>query len=152
MDKIDIFRGKYSFLSNFESHRGLIAIPFDSEKILFFPHVEGAYQAMKCLDPLDRLKFVGLSPSDSKKLGKQILRRDDWQEIKFGVMKNCLAQKFANNSNFRVKLVATGDSGIVEGNFHHDNEWGDCYCDECDGIKGENHLGRLLMELREKLK
>uniref|UniRef100_UPI00345E83CD NADAR domain-containing protein n=1 Tax=uncultured Duncaniella sp. TaxID=2768039 RepID=UPI00345E83CD len=44
------------------------------------------------------------------------------------------------------KLIATGDAELVEGNYWHDTVWG-----VCDGV-GENHLGKILMRVREELK
>lgn len=43
-------------------------------------------------------------------------------------------------------LLATGDEELVEGNYWHDTIWG-----VCDGV-GENHLGKMLMEIREDLR
>ena len=49
------------------------------------------------------------------------------------------------------RLLSTSNATLVEGNWWHDNFWGDCYCPKCKGIPGANTLGRLLMELRSKL-
>ena len=40
---------------------------------------------------------------------------------------------------------------LIEGNTWHDNYWGDCSCNRCKSKSGENMLGILLMELRDKL-
>lgn len=62
-----------------------------------------------------------------------------------------LRKKF-NNSVLKKKLLATGDALLIEGNTCHDNYWGDCKCEKCKDIKGENRLGQLLMQVREELK
>ena len=54
--------------------------------------------------------------------------------------------RFSLNSELREKLIATGDKELIEGNHWNDRFWG-----VCRG-KGQNHLGKLLMELREILK
>ena len=60
-------------------------------------------------------------------------------------MKILLRQKFGD-AWLRAKLLATGDAELIEGNYWHDTFWG-----MCNG-KGENHLGRLLMEVRSELR
>ena len=42
-------------------------------------------------------------------------------------------------------LLATGDAKIVEG-----NTWGDVFWGVCNGV-GENHLGEILMKVRQDL-
>jgi predicted NAD-dependent protein-ADP-ribosyltransferase YbiA (DUF1768 family) len=66
-------------------------------------------------------------------------------------MLNLLRQKFVNHSEFRRKLLATGDSMLVEGNIWHDNDWGDCSCERCANKPGQNNLGRLIMQVRKEL-
>ena len=46
-----------------------------------------------------------------------------------------------------MKLLATGEEELIEGNYWHDTCWGVCNCAKC-GDKGENRLGKLLMEVR----
>lgn len=41
--------------------------------------------------------------------------------------------------------MATGNEMLVEGNNWHDKFWGVC------GGEGENHLGKMLMHIRERL-
>ena len=64
---------------------------------------------------------------------------------KFHLMKRLLKMKFAI-PELKEMLLATGDEELVEGNYWHDTIWG-----VCDGV-GENHLGKMLMEIRENLK
>lgn len=66
-------------------------------------------------------------------------------------MRQLLMQKFAD-VNLRVKLLATEDEELVEGNYWHDNFWGNCSCPKCKDIQGKNVLGTLLMEERERIK
>ena len=47
-------------------------------------------------------------------------------------------------------LLSTGDVAIIEGNYWHDNFYGQCTCEKCAG-KGKNKLGKLLMDIRSEL-
>lgn len=71
--------------------------------------------------------------------------RSDWEEVKLGVMEGLLREKFSD-PELRRKLLATGERELVEG-----NDWGDSFWGVCAG-RGKNHLGRLLMKLREELR
>ena len=66
-------------------------------------------------------------------------------------MRFALEIKFAQGTTWYQKLKRT-KSYIVETNYHHDNIWGDCTCIGCENIVGQNLLGKLLMEIREKIK
>jgi ribA/ribD-fused uncharacterized protein len=141
---IDSFSGEYRFLSNFAIQEGKVYIPYGKGK-LSFNHVEGAYQAMKCKNKEDMKRFVGLNPSEAKKLGREVELRKDWDSIKNGVMKDLVEQKFSNNPDLAEQLLATGNEELIEGNWWNDTWWG-----VCNG-KGRNELGKILMQIRKKL-
>lgn len=65
-------------------------------------------------------------------------------------MENFLRQKYAY-PKFRNFLLSTGDEYLIEGNFWHDNFWGDCRCRKCKDKEGENRLGLLTMKVRDSL-
>lgn len=143
MDKKEIngifgFKGEYRFLSNFYE------TPITYEGITY-PSVENAYQAAKTLNQEDRLKFINISSKDAKSLGKKISMREDWDAVKLQVMWNLLYEKFTRNRKLYSALVSTGKAHIEETNW-----WGDKFWGTCKG-EGENHLGKLLMKLRENL-
>ena len=73
--------------------------------------------------------------------------RKDWDEKKVGFMRWGLEEKFKDEV-LKEMLISTGDMYIIEGNLWHDNFWGSCTCEKC-GDKGENRLGKMLMEIRE---
>lgn len=79
--------------------------------------------------------------------------RPDWDEIRYKVMRWCLRVKLAQNyEEFGRLLLATRDRAIVEQS-RKDDYWGAKSAEETHNILiGQNVLGRLLMELREKLK
>jgi len=133
---IDRFSGQYRWLSNFW--------PADvSLDGVVYPTVEHAYQAAKTLDPAERER-IRLIPgaSAAKRLSHDLDVRDDWGRIRVRVMRELLQQKFSH-PELRQKLLATGKEVLVEG-----NTWGDTFWGVCAG-KGENRLGRLLMEIRD---
>lgn len=79
--------------------------------------------------------------------------RPDWEEIRHKVMRWCLRVKLAQNyEEFGRLLLATRNQPIVEQS-RKDDYWGAKVVDDAaDTLVGQNVLGRLLMELREKLK
>ena len=136
--KIDSFSGPWGFLSNFAPCEVLL------DDGVTYPSVEHAYQAAKTLDLGKRLNFVltGITPSMAKQMGKKLKLRPDWEEVKVGIMRDLLMQKF-NPSILRRKLLSTFQAELIEGNWWNDTFWG-----VCNGV-GENWLGKLLMEVRQ---
>lgn len=136
---IDSFSGRHRFLSNFYP----ASIVLDGEE---YPTVEHAYQAAKTVDSLARAFIRGLSRAgDAKRAGKAFPLRPDWEEMKLPIMESLLWQKFAAPP-LRTWLLDTGDQVLVEGNY-----WGDEFWGVCRG-RGENHLGKLLMKVRNELR
>lgn len=143
---IDGFSGEYNFLSNFYP----VTIFWKGNK---FPTVEHAYVASKSLDPNFWHRIAMLGPGHvgkAKKLGKTIKLRQDWNQVKLQLMEEFLRQKFSGN-NLRMKLLSTLPHQLVEGNYWHDNYWGDCACNRCIDILGKNMLGELLMKIRGEI-
>lgn len=127
------------FLSNFYP----CMIEFEGQ---FYPSAEHAFQAAKSLDVEERKKYeVIRSASEAKKCGKSENLRPDWETVKIKIMKDILKSKFSRN-DLKTQLLSTGDEELIEGNNHGDRFWGQ--------VKGEgcNHLGKLLMEVREEIK
>lgn len=133
------FTGEYRWLSNFYSaqilYRGCI-----------YPTVEHAYQAAKCVYENDRFSIqIAKTPGEAKRLGKKIDCRANWNKKKLGVMRELLYRKFSEK-NLRGMLLRTGKKRLIE-----ENSWKDTFWGKCNG-EGENHLGKLLMEVREELR
>ena len=135
---IDKFSGEYRFLSNFY----LSKVTLDG---IEFPSVENAYQAAKNFDRERRQMFTTLSSAQAKSEGKNTVKRPDWEQVKVLVMTDLVREKFTKHLDLREKLLATGDAELIEGNWWRDTFWG-----VCKG-KGENHLGKILMKVREEL-
>lgn len=136
---ISSFRNEYQFLSNFF----WCLIELDGLK---YQSVENAYQASKTLLVAERVQFVYATPRQAKRLGKKITLREDWDIVKIDVMRGLLRKKFSQ-PHLRRFLLETGDRELIEGNF-----WGDRFWGESPLGVGENHLGKLLMEIRAEIK
>ena len=59
---------------------------------------------------------------------------------------------FKQNILARETLLGTSTKELVEGNYWHDNVWGDCSCEKCKNIKGQNLLGKQLMQVRQEIR
>jgi ribA/ribD-fused uncharacterized protein len=108
--------------------------------------VEHAYQALKAVDPVAR-KMIreAKSPGEAKKLGRAVQLPPDWDANKIDLMRRLIREKF-KNPLLRSMLLATEDAKLVEGNTWNDYVWG-----VCRG-KGQNWLGRILMDVREEIR
>ena len=71
--------------------------------------------------------------------------RPDWEEVKVDIMREAVLTKFIQHTDLQEILIDTGNAPIVE-HSERDSYWGD----GGDG-KGQNVLGKLLMEVRERL-
>lgn len=136
---IDSFSGADRWLSNFHASQ----VWLDGRGYMT---VEHAYQAAKTLDATERDTIrKAQSPGLAKKLGRTITLRPDWDDVRLCVMVDLVRQKF-DHPVFRKCLLATGDLPIVEG-----NTWGDRFWGVSGGV-GENHLGRIIMRVRDELR
>lgn len=147
MEKILGFFDEYRFLSNFDSHKDVVLLIDDlCNGHIPCETIEHAFQALKTLDPAERLKIAHAStPGKAKRLGKSCSLRPDWQEIKIDTMFNLVAMKFSQIP-YKEMLLATGDAYLEE-----TNTWGDTFWGVCEGV-GENHLGLILMQVRDYMK
>lgn len=140
---IDCFDGRFAFLSNFASSE----VVFEG---VVFPTIEHAFQAAKTLDIGKRREIATLAtPGLAKREGRRVRLRSDWEQVKDQVMLDLLRQKF-HTTPLKELLDKTNSEILIEGNFWHDNYWGDCRCANCRAIPGKNTLGRLLMTVREE--
>ncbi len=116
---------------------------------------EALYQACRFphMPEVQKVILNERSPMTAKMRSKPYRKdlRLDWDAIRVPIMKWCLRVKLAQNwTAFGDLLLATGDHPIVE-DLRKDDYWGAKMVDD-DTLCGQNVLGRLLMELREKLK
>ena len=135
------FQNEYRWLSNFAP----VKIKLDG---LEFSSVEHAYMSAKS-DDEEWKKFCSNpnnTAGDVKRKSRSVILKDNWNEIKLEVMASCIEQKF-NTEPYRIKLLETNNEYLQEGNRWNDKFWGVCLKTN----KGENHLGKLIMDVRSAL-
>ena len=137
----DFHKPPYQFLSNFYE----APVRYDGYT---FRNSEAAFQAQKSADKRDISRFTDISAKEAKSLGRKVPLISSWEQDKVRIMKEVVLAKFLGNGDLRDQLLATGDAELVEGNTWGDTYWG---VDSRSG-KGENMLGKILMETREMLK
>ena len=135
-------KGPYGAFSNFSRH----GVKLDGK---WWKTSEHYFQAQKFLDEAYRERIrIARDPKTAAKLGRSRAYplRSDWEEIKDGVMRRAVLQKFRTHPEIRKLLLSTGDEEIVE-NAPGDYYWG-CGADG----SGKNMLGKILQEVRETLR
>lgn len=138
--KITEFRGEFCWLSSFWPAK----VEMDG---IVYPTVEHAYQAAKTTDLDEREKVRNCkTPGQAKRV--TVSMREDWEDLKLVVMRRLVKQKFQKHPDLRQKLIDTGNMQIQEGNWWGDTFWGV----DRDTGEGENHLGRILMDIRHLCK
>lgn len=142
MKWIGDFRGKKWFLSNMYPCEFVInGVKFKS--------VEHYFQYSKIKNEDVKRSILSIeSPAMTKILSSRNKRVDNWEEIKLEVMYTGLKAKFSQNLDLKRLLLETEDELLEEGNTWNDRYWGVDYYSRV----GENHLGKLLMRVREELK
>lgn len=157
---ITAFQGDYSWLSNFAPcefvHKGQLyksvenfyqAHKVTKDATIKVPHPTAAGQTVTtnareylaiCASPKRAVKMYKIKPPAGW--------HDGYGDI---VMRTGLEYKFVHNRGFKRLLANTGTVKVTEGNYWHDNYWGDCKCHNCEGIVGRNKLGKMIMEIRE---
>lgn len=137
---IEEFQGKYRFLSNFSPSKIFIGG-------IVYPTVEHYYQAMKTFITAERQRISNApTPGKAKRLGQQLELRPYWEDIKILTMKYGLIIKF-KHPKLTKQLITTFPRILIEGNRWGDTFWGI----DLETWEGENHLGKLLMEIRSDL-
>lgn len=140
------FRGPYNFLSNFFVCPSPIVVKGIEGEMYFFASVEHAYQAWKSIDYHDRRLIESQpTPKLAKQKGRRINLRCDWSTICQQVMHYFVKKKFQDNPTLAHRLVDTAPKYLYEGNCWGDRYWG---VDQAT-LEGENHLGRILMNIRQ---
>lgn len=136
---IDSFRDEYEFLSNF--YEAPVHYEYD------YGSNEAAFQSRKATTFDEIYQFTKYRPSESKKFGRKVKLRADWESVKVDFMRDIVYAKFLQNPELAEKLLATGGAELIEGNHWHDTFWG---VDSKTGA-GKNWLGKILMEVRANL-
>lgn len=148
---IDKFRGDNYFLSNMYPLDNGVETP----EGIVVPCSEIAYLPERFVDPGVRSAVLAAPDGFA---AKRITRtfekegaaiRPDWDAGKLIVMRVYVGQKFDRNPELAEKLLATGSEELIEGNSWGDRFWG---VSPRGSGKGQNHLGRILMETRDQIR
>jgi hypothetical protein len=135
----------YGCFSNFSPH------PINLQGT-YWSTVEHYYQAQKFVGTPDAVVIPVIhaapTPEQAAALGRDRNRtvRPDWEQVKIQVMHEAVLIKFLTHIDIQTILISTGDRLIVE------NSPTDCYWG-CGGDKtGQNHLGKILMSVRQEIR
>jgi ribA/ribD-fused uncharacterized protein len=135
---IKSFEDEYDWLSNFYKNGNA-------------PTVEHLYQADKTLDKKWKQKIMSApKPGKAKRLGKKAPLRPGWDSERLEVMHKFVKAKF-QDPILQDLLIKTYPRTLIEGNYWHDNFFGDCYCEDCKNKEGLNMLGFILTRVRSEL-
>jgi len=136
----------YNYIDNWFSNFKDIGFDIIDDYNIHYRTVENYYQAAKTLDRDKRIEISLLPANKSKRAGKKLELRSNWDIIKIDIMEQALRQKFIKGSIWYKKLIDTGDESIIELNNWRDTFWG--Y--DINLNRGRNQLGILLMKLRKE--
>lgn len=141
MVEIPFYETSGFVFSNFSAHR----IEYNGE---LYPTVEHAFHAQKFTEGRIRERIISASsPLVAWQLGKKYKseRREDWDRVKVALLTELVRAKTTQHQEVRDALLATENEQIVENN-PDDDFWGA----GADG-NGQNHMGRILMQVREEI-
>lgn len=139
-----MFSGTLNFLSNM--YPCLVTIQIGKDTFTF-QSSEAAFQAGKCMNPKDISLFVEAKTGYvAKHIGRKVKMRPDWDVYRIQWMQQVVQAKFEQNPGLKTRLLETYPLELVETNTWRDTFWG-----VCNGV-GENHLGRILMDVRESFR
>lgn len=132
----------YGAFSNFSRH----GLEMDDQ---WWPTVEHYFQSQKFGDTAYRNRIRSAStPKQAATLGRDrgVRLRADWDQVKVAIMAAAVLKKFVTHAEPRTLLLSTGDRDIVEA------APGDYFWGAGQDGSGENHLGRILMNVRRDLR
>ena len=141
---IDFYKeeGPLGYLANYSNHGFIV-------ENTYYKTAEHFYQANKFDDPKIREKVINAdTPKEASNIGRDRnnIRRKDFKDIKLDVMQEGLYQKFKQNKDIRSKLIETRNEPIREMTTK-ESYWG-----IGPNLDGENHIGNILMNVRNRVK
>lgn len=110
---------------------------------------EHAYHAERFTDETMKQAIASMRSAHDAFTYAQVnksLQRSDWNEVKLGIMKEILHAKVAQHPYVLKKLLESGDRELVE------DSWRDDFWGWGPNKDGQNHLGKLWMEVREEVR
>lgn len=148
------WKKKYFEFSNFSLH----PIVIDGKEYATNEHY---FQSVKFLEtemtniskegealPYREVVRLAKTPAEAKKLGssRSFKIEPDWDNKRIDVMRKAVFAKFTQHESLKKLLLSTGDDLLIEDS-PYDTFWG-----IGKNRNGQNMLGKLLMELRDKLR
>lgn len=135
---------QYMFLSNYYRLDTPLVEQIDNV-LIEYRTVTQAYQASK-FDDVDRKKTIAnfADPSSSVAFAMSYKHKDNWKSIRVATMQKWLTLKFSDKE-LQDKLIATYPRAIYKYNTYGDTYWG-----VNQYFIGDNMLGSLLMDIRER--
>lgn len=134
-----------TYFSNFSAH----AVEY---KGIVYPTVEHAYQCIRYADARIREEIINArSPEKAWEISQKhkSMQLRDFKERKLEVMQKLLRMKMEQHENIKKALRDSGELEIIKHVFT--GPPGDGFWDDGADGKGENHVGRIWMELRGEL-
>ena len=140
-DVISSFKEEYDFLNN------RFGCSFMWQGIRY-NNVESAFHASKYTNEAERRVLSRMSAEKVVKKSMECTPSIEWEESKLDIMESILLAKYDQNPNLKNRLIETEGRILINGNNKHETYWGvDLY-----SWRGENHLGKILMSIRDKEK
>ena len=141
---VDFYKefGELGYLASYSDHG------FEVNGI-YYPTVEHYYQASKFDDEKIINKILNCkTPKEASMIGRDRnnIRIPNFKEIKIQKMYEANLEKFRQNPELAKKLLDTGNETIREMTTK-ESFWG-----VGPNLDGENHMGKILMRVREKLR
>ena len=140
-DVISSFKGECDFLNN---RYGCFFV----WQGIRYNNVESAFHASKYTNEAERRVLSRMSAEKVVKKSMECTPSIEWEESKLDIMESILLAKFEQNPSLKKRLIETDGRILINGNNKHETYWGvDLY-----SWRGENHLGKILMTIRDKEK
>lgn len=146
----------FGFLSNFYPSTFII-----NEQTFNCSEQHFMKKKQELFDPLNQMLATNImketNPKNIKNYGRQVdnFVEQDWDTNKYKFMYDGVFAKFSQNQELKAKLLATGDKFLVEAS-PYDKIWGIGF-NKSNALTnknkwGQNLLGKILVEVRAKLK
>ena len=135
--QIEEFRGSYEYMNNFYP----CTIEFRG---LTFKCAEAAYQAQKCKNEEDKVRFTEYPGWKAHVEGRKVDIVDNWNDIKIPTMQEVIFAKFTQDDWCKKRLMQLQPGTlIINGNSKGDMFWGM----DAKTKEGPNHLGMCIMRV-----
>ena len=141
---VDFYKeeGPLGYLANYSNH----GFTVDG---VYYKTAEHYYQANKFDNNEIREKIINAAtPKEASDIGRDRnnIRRKDFKDIKLSVMSEAIYNKFTQNKDIRSKLIETRNEPIREMTTK-ESYWG-----IGPNLDGENQIGKILMNIRKRVK